>query len=536
MLTTNHPLPVELTDMTLPRLMDKRVAEAPNRVLIAGMSLRHGETRLTYAQVHWQAKKFASALAARGILSGDRIGVMLANDAVVEMTIAILGIHHLGAVFVPVNARFALEEVVYLVNKSGMRALVITEKNHHVIRGAQTRMPSLDLIIPVTSGPGEPGQDWHEILDEAVVDPAIVSDRAPEDMAEILFTSGTTGNPKGAVHTHRSALASSWSQTNAFDLDERDVLQTFMPLFTSGGVRFLTTVIWAGCTLVFDPTLDVSQIVARMERERTTRYVGTSAFYIFLLDLMSQRRIDVSNIKAFLFGGSPISAEVIKRLHDGFPHAELRNLYAPTETGPGGTLITSPMIFEKPTSIGIPWPLVEVKVVNDNDNTMPANERGEICTRGPCVMSGYYGDPELSAEALKGGWHHTGDIGIIDTDGYLFIVDRKKDMIIRGGHNIASLEVEQVLSKHPAVAEAAVVGVPHPKLGEDIHAFILLRIGQSATPEEIRLYCTDKIADYKTPRRISIVNEFPRGPLGKVLKSALRGIAVRMDSDRTERD
>jgi acyl-CoA synthetase (AMP-forming)/AMP-acid ligase II len=317
--------------------------------------------------------------------------------------------------------------------------------------------------------------------------------------------------------------------TGAFGLTRDDVLHTFMPLFTSGGVRAFTCALWAGCTIVFDPALDIDAVIERMERERTTRYVGTSAFYIFLLDKASQQPLDVSNLTAFMFGGSPTSAEVVRRLDEGFPGIELRNMFAPTETGPAGTLIATPEILERPTSVGTPWALVEVKVVDDDDNTIPANKRGEICTRGPCIMSGYYGDPELSAEALKGGWHHTGDIGVIDDDGFLSIVDRKKDMVIRGGHNIASLEVEQVLSKHPAVAEAAVVGVPHPKLGEDVQAFLLLRSGQSATPEEVRDFCEGKLADYKIPRRVCIVDELPRGPLGKVLKSVLREIAVEMN-------
>jgi acyl-CoA synthetase (AMP-forming)/AMP-acid ligase II len=530
MIRNTYPIPEELNGLTLSEVMKRRVAEAPNRVFIGGMSVRGSETRLTYAQVDWEAKRLASALASRGINAGDRIAIMLGNDAVIELAIGIIGVHELGGVFVPVNARFALEEVVYLVNKSGARALVVHERNFLELKKARGRMPSLALLVPVSPAKVDGEEAWHDLIEGAKFDPRLVSARAQDDMAEILFTSGTTGNPKGAIHTHRSILASSWSQTTAFGLSERDVLQTFMPLFTSGGVRFLTTALWAGCTLVFDPVLDVDQIVDRMNRERTTRYVGTSTFYIFLLDRMMQREIDISNVKVFLFGGSPTTAETIKRLHDGFPDIELRNLFGPTETGPAGTLISSPEIFEKPTSIGIAWPLVEVKVVDDDDNTLGPDQRGEICTRGPCIMSGYHGDPELSEQALKGGWHHTGDIGVIDDDGYVYIVDRKKDMIIRGGHNVASLEVEQVLVQHPAVSEAAVVGVPHSKLGEDLHAFLILRPGRTLTSEEMINFCKDKLADYKTPRRMSFVGELPRGPLGKVLKSTLRENAVKESS------
>ncbi len=520
--------PPEVTGLTLPQMLAKRVAEAPNRVALAGQSARGGETRITYAQLDWGARKFASVLAARGIEAGDRVGIMLGNDAVIEFGQSIMGIHHLGGVFVPVNARFALEEIVYVANKAGLRALVVGEKHGAAVAAARERMPSVEALITVGEAAVAPCLDWHELMAATPVDRDIRSARQADELAEILFTSGTTAHPKGAMHTHSTAINSSYSMARAFGLVRADVLQTFMPLFTSGGVRALTCALWAGCTIVFDPALEIDAVIERIERERTTRYVGTSAFYIFLLDRASQRPIDVSNLKAFMFGGSPTSAEVVRRLDAGFPGIELRNMFAPTETGPAGTLIATPEILEKPTSVGTPWDLVEVKIVDDDDNTLPAGERGEICTRGPCIMIGYYGDPELSAEALKGGWHHTGDIGVIDEEGYLSIVDRKKDMIIRGGHNIASLEVEQVLSKHPAVSEAAVVGVPHPKLGEDVQAFLLLRSGHTTTPEEVREFCVDKLADYKIPRKISIVDVLPRGPLGKVLKSALREIAVDM--------
>jgi acyl-CoA synthetase (AMP-forming)/AMP-acid ligase II len=522
--------PPALEGMTLARLMAKRVADAPNRVALAGMSATGVETRITYAQLDWGARKFASILAARGVQPGDRVGIMLGNDAVIEFGQGIMGVHQLGGTFVPVNARFALEEVVYVVNKGGLRALVVSDRLAEAVASARGRMPTLETLITVGGGRVAGCLSWDDLVAQTPVDRSIESQLEPSDRAEILFTSGTTANPKGAVHTHSSAVHSSCSMAGAFALTPEDVLQTFMPLFTSGGVRALTCALWAGCTIVFDPALDVDAVIERMARERTTRYVGTSAFYIFLLDKAGERSLDVSNLKAFMFGGSPTSAEVVRRLDEGFPGIELRNMFAPTETGPAGTLIATPEILERPTSVGRPWAFVEMKVVDDDDNTLPAGERGEICTRGPCIMSGYYGDPELSAEALKGGWHHTGDIGVIDEDGYLSIVDRKKDMVIRGGHNIASLEVEQVLSKHPAVAEAAVVGVPHPKLGEDVQAFLLLRSGQKATPEEVRAFCAGKLADYKIPRKVCIVDALPRGPLGKVLKSALRETAVEMNA------
>lgn len=520
-------IPEEVVGRTIATMVRERALAAPNRVAIVGVSPRTGETLLTYAQLVWRARKLADAYRQQGLGQGDRIGVMLGNDAAAEFAVSMLAVHELGGVFVPVNARFAIEEIVYVINKAGCKALVTLKTAAAAIEKARPRMPGLLLLATVSATPDDSPGDWYRLLASGTVQPDRVPPTQPDDVAEILFTSGTTAHPKGAVMTHQSALCSSYSSARGLDMQANDVWQSFMPCFTTGGVRNAVMGAWfAGTTIVLDPELKLPEMVARMERNRTTKYVGTPAFYIFLLDLQSQQGVDLSNMKAFVFGGAPTSAEVIKRLHDGFPGIQLRNSYAPTETGPGGTSLIAPELFAKPTSIGKPWPLVEVRIVDDDDRPVPTGQRGEICTRGPCIMREYYGDPERSAEALKGGWMHTGDIGELDADGCLYIVDRKKDMVIRGGHNIASLEVEAVLAQHPSVSEAAVVGVPHPKLGEDLHAFVLLRAGQTATPEEIREFCKDKLADYKTPRRITIAEQLPRGPLGKVLKSALRETAV----------
>lgn len=536
-MTKANPVPIEfeipssVAGLTIAQMLRERAASAPNCAAIIGTSPRWGETTLTYAQLSWRARRFAAALLAQGVRRGDRVGVMLGNGAAIEFAISMMAIHELGGVFVPVNTRFAPEEVVYASNKVGLTALIAAEEHAAILRPAQSRMSSLRAFIVLYAEPGDALDDWYRLYDEAQVEHARVPPSAPDDLAEILFTSGTTAHPKGAMMTHRSALASCYSAMGGQGIAKGDVWQTFMPVFTTGGVRCAAMACWfAGATIVFDPALKVDEVVDRMVRVRTNKYVGTPAFYVFLLDEMKRRKIDLSNLQLFLFGGAPTTSEVIRRLHEGFPHVQLRNGFAPTETGPGGTGLAGDEVLANPTSVGRPWPLVQVKVVDDHDRSVPAGERGEVCTRGPCIMQGYYDEPAMSEEALKGGWHHTGDIGILDEKGLLSIVDRKKDMIIRGGHNIASLEVESVLAQHPAVAEAAVVGIPHEKLGEDILAYVMPRAGQKVSAEELRAFCVDKLADYKTPRRIVVVEQLPRSPMGKVMKSELRERAAQQSS------
>ncbi len=520
-------IPDSVAGRTIAGMLRERAESDPNRAALVGCSPRLGETTLTYAQLSWRARRFADALARQGVQPGDRVGVMLGSDAALEFSISMMAVHELGGVFVPVNTRFALEEVVYVANKAGLTALVAAQAHAEMLRPARARMASVRSHIVLYNQTTDAADDWYTLYEQASVQRDRVPPSRPQDLAEILFTSGTTAHPKGAMMTHQSALCSCYSVMGGQGIKKGSVWQSFMPVFTTGGVRCAAMGAWfAGATIVFDPALKVDEILARMERVRTTNYVGTPAFYVFLLDEIKKRPVDLSNIQGFLFGGAPTTPEVIKRLHEGFPHIELRNGFAPTETGPGGTGLFGDDVLAHPTSVGKPWPLVEVKVVADDDSTVPNGERGEICTRGPCIMQGYYGEPDKSAEALLGGWHHTGDIGIVDDQGYVYVVDRKKDMIIRGGHNIASLEVESVLAQHPAVAEAAVVGVPHDKLGEDIHAFVMLRAGQSVTPEALRAFCADKLADYKTPRKYSVIDQLPRSSMGKVLKSELRELAV----------
>lgn len=519
-------LPEELVGRSVIDLLDERAALRPNAHALTAASAYGGEERLTYEQLRWRATKLADGLRRQGFAQGDHAGLMLDNEAGLEAVVTMFALHRLGCVVVPINARFAPEEIVYVVNKSRCRAVFVMPALAPTLCALRPRLDAVRDIIGM--GAEIAGTiDWRAIFDSGRASAGGWPKISPEAMSEILFTSGTTAHPKGAVMTQQRTLVAAYGFAAALSLDESDVYESFFPFFTTASLHcHILPAIWAGAAAVLDPGLDTPEIMRRMERERTTKYIGAPSFYIFLLDAYRPDVDDLSRIRLFDYGGASMSIEVIKRLAATFPHVELRQTYGMTETGPAGTVAVGSDNFKKLGTVGRPWPLSEVRIVDDACNDLPPGATGEIAVRGPSVMREYFDEPELTKASLRDGWMLTGDIGYLDADGYLFHVDRKKDMIIRGGHNIGSLEVEENFFAHPAVQEAAVVAVPHPRLGEDIHAFIVLRPGASATIDELRAFLVDRLADYKIPRRISFASALPRGPMGKVLKAELRKHAI----------
>ncbi|RED29072.1 long-chain acyl-CoA synthetase [Rhodopseudomonas thermotolerans] len=519
---TQPVLPSDLVGKSIIDLLDARAAARPNAHALTAASAYGGEYRLTYEQLRWWSAKLADGLRQLGIAQGDHVGLMLDNEAGLEAVITMFALHRLGAVVVPINTRFAAEEIVYVVNKARCSALLVASALLATMTALRPRLTAIRDVICV--GPAPDGStDWHAVGDRGRANAGGWPTISPDATSEILFTSGTTAHPKGAVMTHLRTLVSAYGFAAALSLDDTDVYESFFPFFTTASLHCLILpAIWAGAAAVLDPGLDIQAIMRRMERERTTKYIGAPSFYIFLLDAYRPDVDDLSRIRLFDYGGASMSVEVIRQLAATFPTAELRQTYGMTETGPAGTVAVGSDNLAKIGTVGRPWPLTEVRIVGDDGTIQPAGATGEIAVRSPSVMREYFDEPELTKAALRDGWMMTGDIGYIDADGYLFHVDRKKDMIIRGGHNIGSLEVEENFFAHPAVQEAAVVAVPHPKLGEDIHAFIVLRPGATATVDDLRAFLVDRLADYKIPRRISFSSALPRGPMGKILKSELR--------------
>lgn len=530
---SDERLPASVAGETIFGMLAERAASRPDAHALTATSAYGGEVRLTYRQLEHMATQLADGLRQLGVASADHVGVMLDNEAGLEAAVTMMALHRLGAVVVPVNTRFATAELVYVLNKARCSTLLAPVGMWRKLAALLPDVPGVRVTMTAgfSSGAGDDAgefaSDWRDVLARGDANAGNWPDVSPDSMSEILFTSGTTAHPKGAVMTHRRSLTAAFGFAAAMSLDENDVYGSFFPFFTTAALHCLLLPSWfAGAAAVVDPRLDIDEIIARMAREGLTKYIGAPAFYIFLLEAYDAARHDLSGIRMFDYGGAAMPVEIIRRLADVFPWIELRQTWGMTESGPSGTVLLGKDALRKAGAVGQPWPLTEIRIVDDAYAPVATGVAGEIAVRSPAVMREYYDQPELTRETLRDGWLMTGDIGFIDEEGYLHHVDRKKDMIIRGGHNIGSLEVEEALFQHPAIQDVSVVAAPHPRLGEDIHAFIVFRPGLIADVDALRDFCVERLADYKIPRRMTFLDEMPRGPMGKVLKQELRRRAV----------
>jgi long-chain acyl-CoA synthetase len=344
-----------------------------------------------------------------------------------------------------------------------------------------------------------------------------MTDRGSQDTAVILYTSGTTGTPKGAELTHENLLRNCQVARSLFDLGAEAVTLGALPLFHSFGQTCgLNATVLGGGTLTLIPRFDPARALEIIERDRVTIFEGVPTMYGGMLHVPDRERYDVSTLKLCASGGAAMPVELMRGFEQAFGCKVLEG-YGLSETSPVASF-NHPDRERKPGSIGTPIEGVEMKVVDDRDEEVAQGEVGEIVIRGHNVMKGYWQRPEATAEALRGGWFHTGDMARIDEDGYFFIVDRKKDMIIRGGFNVYPREIEEVLYEHPAVREAAVIGVPDEQYGEEVAAAVALKEDAEVSAEELREFVKGNVAAYKYPRVVFFVDELPKGPTGKILK------------------
>ncbi len=519
MTAASHPLPDGIEWRTPLALLARNAALYPNKLALVAQSAMGGETRLGYAALAFAVDRAADALRTAGLGPGDKLAILLTNSAAGEYLPIAFGAMRLGAVVVPLNTRFAVPELLAAVEDMDCEFLV-----HEVAFDA--------TVAKLTEGSARftgrtirvgPGGDWADRYEAGLPARGGFPEIGENDLADILLTSGTTGRSKGVMLTHANAVATGCAVAGGVDLGPRDTYQSPFPLFTSSGFHFtLMAAWWAGATMIVEPGVDIEATLARMTRERTTVYVAVPAVYIFMLDVYDPAQHDLSSMRVFDYGGAPMAREVIRRLAQTFPHVELRQTYGLTEAGPSGTFLAGEDALRKLGSLGTSMPLCDVRVMRPDLTETAVGEMGEIVMRGPTVSRGYYKRPEATAETFHDGWLWTGDLGQRDEDGYLYYLDRSKDVIIRGGFNIASMEVENAIFENPKVKEVAVVAVPHDKLGEDLCAFVVAQDGAAPTPDELATFTAERIADYKVPRRWVFVTELPRNPTGKVLKNVLR--------------
>ncbi|HEX4356208.1 MAG TPA: long-chain fatty acid--CoA ligase [Pseudonocardia sp.] len=463
------------------------------------------DVELSYAQLDQASQHIAGLLAARGVGPGDRVGIMLPN--VPHWGVLYYGVLRAGAVAVPMNPLLKEREVAYYLGDSGAN-LLFAWHGFGAEAQAGAKLADAEAILIEPAG-------FLELLGSAAPVSGTV-DRDGSDTAVILYTSGTTGQPKGAELTHDNLTRNVEVGLGLLNATSDDVVFGGLPLFhVFGQTCGLNAAVKAGSCLTLLPRFDATKTLEILQRDKVTIFQGVPTMYVALVNHPNRADYDLSALRVCASGGAAMPVEVMTSFEKAFGCVVLEG-YGLSETSP----IASFNVPERrrPGSIGIPVPGVEFRIVDDAGNDVADGDPGEIVIRGHNVMKGYWGKPEATEAAIKDGWFHTGDVARRDEDGFYFIVDRKKDMIIRGGYNVYPREIEEVLYEHPAIAEAAVIGMPHAELGEEVAAVVALKPGASATPDELRDYVKGKVAAYKYPRRVEIVDALPKGPTGKILK------------------
>jgi long-chain acyl-CoA synthetase len=484
-----------------------------------------GDLTFSYAQVDEISGRIATSLRSLGVGRGDKVAVQLPN--LPHFLFAYFGILKAGAVMVPLNPLLRAPEVNYHLTDSDTRMLITFEAfAEEAVAGAQGID---DLATYVVNLPGNTQRPaGTKSFDEfyAAEDTGDIEPTNADDTAVIIYTSGTTGKPKGAELTHFQLFMNCTIAGNLFEFRDDDVGMAVLPLFHVFGLSsVLNIAVRFGGTLVLVPRFDAQTVLDELARHRCTIFSGVPTMYFALLQAadIGISGHDLSALRVGVSGGAAIPGDVIRAFEEKFPGVVVLEGYGLSETASTTTFNISAE-QRKVLSIGKPIWGVQVRIVDENDTELPAgpDNVGEIVIRGHNLMKSYYKKPEATAEAFRHGWFHTGDLAYRDTDGYFFVVDRKKDLVIRGGYNVYPREIEEVLFEHPGVAEAAVIGKPDEKLGQEVLAFVVAKPGTGLTPEDVIAHCKQRLAAYKYPREVRIVESLPMGPTGKILKKELQ--------------
>lgn len=491
-------------------VMTRRAALSPERT---AMIFR--DQSWTYAELNRLTNRVAHGLHALGLNPGDRVGFLGLNHP--RFFFTLFGAAKLGAIMVPLNFRLTGPELIFIIRDSGLHTLVYEESFASIIDEIRDELPVRELICSTDREGSRSFDDLVHDQRDADLDFPVSFD----DVAWIMYTSGTTGRPKGAMLTHGNILWNNINASLAFDAPADDKTLVVAPLFHIGGLNVtpMALLMKGGCVVVeqlFEPGL----VLELIEKHRINTMFGVPAMFLFMAQHPDFATRDLSSVRLFVVGGAPVPEALIKTYGErGIPFAQG---YGLTETAPFACFLPSEHAMDKLGSAGIAPFFSDVKVIDESGHEVPDGERGEIVVRGPNVMKGYWNRPDATAEILVDGWFHTGDIGIRDKDGYFFIVDRKKDMIISGGENVYPAEVEDTLYQHPSIKEVAVIGVEHPRWGETVRAVVVVKDGETLTEQAVIEFTQNKLARYKQPKSVVFTDLLPRNPAGKVIKFELR--------------
>lgn len=468
---------------------------------------------LPFSEWDGESDRVAAALLDVGVAKGDRVAIYIPMADCLEWMIAYASIHKAGAVAVPTNTRLARRELQYVLEHSGAVAAFVGDDTRPALDDVRSSLSSLRWAA--TTGDPASGYDpWGQIGRKG--DPVQVP-VSPEDMADIIYTSGTTGRPKGVVVRHSNVSM----MPNMLPNWTGDGWLHSSPLFTFAGISSIFNPMKLGMTSMYQPRFDAGQWLDIVEQRRPAAAFLVPAMAQLLLAHARFDDADLSSLRMVSLGSAPLAPETFRRLQERLPKAWVSNNWGMTEAGSAYCVLPPEEASRRVGSVGKPVPPMKVRVIGEEGAELPAGEVGELLVSNPGKEREYFNDPEATNEAWRDGWLHTGDLAKLDEDGYLYIVGRFKDVIIRGGNNVHASDVESVLLEYPGVREAAVAGVPHPVLGEDVAAWIVALDGAELDPDELRGFLSERLSDYKIPRKISFVDELPRNATGKVVKRAL---------------
>ena len=479
--------------------------------------------KLSFYDLEREARRFANLMTRYGVRKGDRVAVYAYNSH--YYPISMMGLAKIGAIQVPINYMLNAEEIAFIINHSGSRLFIIEDTLYPVIAGCKDKFPAVEKwgFIPLNDS-GIPDGFFNLIAEMSAMnydEPQV--EVSAEDIVQIPYTSGTEAKPKGAMLSHRALI----SQYHSCIFDGRyetdDVSLHALPLFHCAQLHcFLMPYLYVGATNVIMHKADPVEMIRLIEKYQITHMFAPPTVWIAILNHPEFNNYNHGSLKKAAYGASIMPVEIIKQLSVTFKGLKLWNYYGQTEMGPVATILKPEDQLLKPGSAGKPVLNVETRLMDDDGKFVALGDVGEIVHRSGHVMSGYLNDPEKTAEAFQFGWFHSGDLGRFDNDGYLYVVDRKKDMIKTGGENVASREVEEVLYQYPGIEEVAVIGLPDPKWIEVVAVVAVLKKGVSIQEKDIISFCKDRLAGFKCPKKVFITDRLPKNPSGKILKRELK--------------